>query len=140
MPGFLLTVSCQIQCGHGGKATPTLINPRVRLSGQPAIMGASPLVIAGCPNVVPAAIPTPAGPVPGPPALAPCVTANFIPATGTVRVKSMGMPLACQSSATPPAVIAGPIPVPPAVIIVAPPIPVPVMPVVSPGQMRVRAI
>ena len=132
--------SCQMQCAHGGKATPTLLNPRVKLSGQPAIMGASPVVIAGCPNVVPAAVPTPVGPVPGPPALAPCISATLLPPTGTVRVKSMGMPLACQTSTTAPAIFAGPIPIPPAVIILMPPIPLPVPPAVSPGQFRVKAM
>lgn len=119
MPGFLLTMTSQVTCGHGGMASPTAPNPRVKVMGQPVPMSSPPYMVAGCPFKVD----TPGGPVPNP-----CVSATFLPPTMTTRVKSLGQPLLCQSSATGPAVASGPVPTGPPLT------------VVSPAQTRVKAM
>ncbi len=86
MPGFLLTMSAAVICAHGGKVNFAAPNPRVKIMGVPVPMSAPPVLIAGC------AFPPP------PVANGPCVVANWIPPTHTIRVKSMGMGLVCQTS------------------------------------------
>jgi hypothetical protein len=117
MPGYLLTMNCMVTCPHGGQAKPVAPNPRVKIMGTPIPMSAPPFVISGCSMVVP----PPAGPGP-----TPCITAMFLPPTGTTRVKSMGQPLLCNSSATGPCITTPPSP------------PAPLLPVASAGQTRVR--
>ncbi|MEN3331901.1 MAG: hypothetical protein V7641_1266 [Blastocatellia bacterium] len=78
MPGFVVHLGAQVQCVHLGQATPTVVNPRVTVSGQPTVTPASPYVIAGCPFNVSGA------PVP-------CVTAQWV--TSATRVTSNGQPL-----------------------------------------------
>ena len=77
MPGLLLHVGATVQCAHGGRATPTVPNSRVLVSGQPTATLSAPWVIAGC------ALPPNAG--------GPCVTAQWT--VGTTRVMSSGQPL-----------------------------------------------
>ncbi len=84
MPGFLLTLGSVVQCAHGGMAQPTVPNPRVKVMGQPTVTQPAPWMIAGC------AFPPP------PAANGPCVTAQWV--IGSVRVKSMGLPLLLQDS------------------------------------------
>jgi hypothetical protein len=119
MPGYLLTMNCVVTCAHGGQARPTSPNPRVKIMGTPVPMSAPPFMVAGCAMTVP----PPAGPGP-----TPCVSATYIPATMTVRVKSMGQPLLCQSSTTGPCITVPPAP------------PVPLLPVSFAGQTRVRGM
>jgi len=119
MPGFLLTMSCVVTCVHGGQAMPTAPNPRVMLSGTPIPIASAPFMVAGCAMV----IPPPVGPGP-----TPCISAIFLPATMTVRVKSMGQPLLCQTSMTGPAINIPPAP------------PLPLLPVSSAGQTRVTGM
>jgi len=119
MPGYLLTVGSQVVCSHGGKASPSATNPRVKVMGQPVPMSSLPYMVAGCSFQTP----TPGGPVPNP-----CTSATFLPPTMTARVKSMGQPLLCQSSMTGPAIATGPVPTGPPLV------------VASPVQMRVKAI
>ena len=69
-------------CAHGGQAQPTVPNPRVLVMGMPTSTIAAPWVIAGCVGV--------------PPAVPPCVTGQWV--LGTLRVTSLGQPLAVQSS------------------------------------------
>ena len=78
MPGFVVHLGAQVQCLHLGQATPTVVNPRVTVSGQPTVTLASPYVIAGCIFNVSGA------PVP-------CVTAQWV--TAATRVTSNGQPL-----------------------------------------------
>ncbi|TMF56571.1 MAG: hypothetical protein E6I22_05580 [Chloroflexi bacterium] len=86
MPGNLVNTSAQVMCAHGGQAQATMPNTQVQVGGSPTVTLAAPWTIAGCAN-------------PPPPAqLGPCVTATWIPGTGTVRVTSNGMPLLVQSS------------------------------------------
>ena len=66
MPGFLLHAGAVVQCVHGGMAQPTVVNPRVRVSGQPVVMQAAPHTIAGC------TFPPP------PAANGPCLTAQWV--------------------------------------------------------------
>ncbi len=119
MPGFLVNMSVTVMCMHGGKATPTAPNPRVKLSGVPVPMATAPFMVAGCPMV----IPPPAGPGP-----TPCIQGMFLPPTMTLRVKSMGQPLLVQTSMTGPAVTTPPSP------------PVPFQPIAFAGQVRVKAM
>jgi hypothetical protein len=79
MPGFLLHQGATVLCSHAGQAQPTLVNPRVLVSGMPTVTLPTPYVIAGC------AFPPP------PAANGPCVTAQFI--TGSVRILANGQPL-----------------------------------------------
>lgn len=80
MPGFLLHLSAQVLCAHGGTATPSATNPRVLVSGLPTALLPAPYLVAGC------ALPPP------PAANGPCVTAQWT--TGSLRVVSTGQPLA----------------------------------------------
>ena len=119
MPGYLLTMSCMVTCAHGGKASPTTPNSRVKIMDSPVPMPSGPFVVAGCPMT----IPPPAGPGP-----TPCIQANYLPPTLTLRVKSMGQGLLCQTSMTGPAVTTPPSP------------PAPLLPVSFAGQTRVRGM
>jgi len=84
MPGFLAHVGAQVLCAHGGQATPTAPNPRVLVSTQPTVLITAPYAVVGC------ALPPNAG--------GPCVTAQWITASGTTRVTSFGQPLLVQTS------------------------------------------
>ncbi len=119
MPGFLLTQTAKVTCAHGGMVTFPAPNPRVRIMGTPVPLSATPVTVAGCPF----AIPPPAGPGP-----TPCISATFLPPTMTLRVKSMGQGLLCQTSATGPAITTPPSP------------PVPLLPVIFAGQVRVKGM
>jgi hypothetical protein len=79
MPGFLLHFGATVLCSHAGQAQPTVVNPRVMVSGQPTVTLPGPWVVAGC------ALPPP------PAANGPCVTAQFV--TFATRVLSNGQPL-----------------------------------------------
>ncbi|HVF27302.1 MAG TPA: hypothetical protein VM943_03605 [Pyrinomonadaceae bacterium] len=79
MPGFLLHLGASVMCSHAGQATPTVVNPRVTVSGQPIVMMTSPYVVAGC------VLPPPPG------ANGPCVTAQFV--TAATRITSNGQPV-----------------------------------------------
>lgn len=119
MPGFLLNMNCVVTCAHGGQAKPAAPNPRVKVMGTPVPISSAPFTIAGCAM----AIPPPAGPGP-----TPCIMATFLPPTMTLRVKSMGQPLLCQSSMTGPCVTTPPSP------------PAPLLPVSFAGQVRVKGM
>ncbi len=84
MPGFLLTLNATLLCMHGGKGTPAQVSPFVKAMGQPVVMGAAPVVVAGCAFQMP------------------CVSTALLPPTGTLFVKSLGQSLACASSAASP--------------------------------------
>jgi hypothetical protein len=77
MPGYVVHQGAVVMCMHGGSAQPTATQPRVRVSGLPVCVTPLPFVVAGCAQ---AAIPAP-----------PCVTAQWL--LGTLRVRSLGMPL-----------------------------------------------
>ncbi len=79
MPGFLVHLGATVLCSHAGQAQPTVVNPRVLVSGQPTVTIAAPYVVAGC------TLPPP------PAANGPCITAQFV--TAATRVTSNGQPL-----------------------------------------------
>ena len=79
MPGFMVHIGATVLCSHAGQAQPTVVNPRVLVSGQPTVLISSPYVVAGC------TLPTP------PAANGPCITAQFV--TAATRVTSNGQPL-----------------------------------------------
>jgi hypothetical protein len=84
MPGFLLHLGATVTCAHGGQAQPTVVQPRVMVSGQPITTMGAPWVIAGC------ALPPP------PAANGPCLTAQWL--MGATRVFSEGLPVLVLSS------------------------------------------
>jgi hypothetical protein len=79
VPGFVVHLGATVLCSHGGPSQPTVVNPRVLVSGQPTTLMASPYVVAGC------ALPPP------PAANGPCVTAQFV--TAATRLTSNAQPL-----------------------------------------------
>jgi hypothetical protein len=83
MPGYLLHVGATVLCMHGGQATPTSPNPRVKVGGQPVVTQPAPYTVAGCPFVV--------GSV-----ASPCVTAQWV--TAALRVRASGQPVLLQDS------------------------------------------
>ncbi len=82
MPGPMLHLGAAVFCAHAGHATPVSPNPRVLVSGQPAVPQTSPYVVAVC------SLP--------PTTNSPCVTAQFV--TGSLRVLSLGQPLLLMDS------------------------------------------
>lgn len=83
MPGYLLDQSSTVQCMHVGQASPTVPNPRVKVSGQATLQQTNPWTISGCVYQ------------PGPTKI-PCVTAQWT--TGTTRVQSGNQPLLISDS------------------------------------------
>ncbi|MBI4939648.1 MAG: hypothetical protein HY830_02740 [Actinobacteria bacterium] len=81
MAGTLVQHGASVLCTHGGQASPTAPNPRVRLGGASAVSLTPPWTVAGCP------FPPNSG--------GPCVTAMWT--AGTVRVTSMRQPLVVRS-------------------------------------------
>lgn len=82
MPGFLLHFGATVFCSHAGQAQPIVVNPRVRVNGQPIVMQTSLYAIAGCTL---ASVPSPF-----------CATAQWV--TGALRVRSNGIPVLLQDS------------------------------------------
>jgi hypothetical protein len=96
MPGPLVHIGLRVSCVHGGQTTPVLVNPRVTVMGQATVSAGAPAyAVAGCPLT----------------AVAPCASAAWT--TGTIRVRSLGLPLAimngtsvCVPTASPLVVVA----------------------------------
>jgi hypothetical protein len=88
MPGFLLHLGATLTCAHPippappGQAAPTVVNPRVLVSGQPITTLASPYAVVGCP--------LPSTGTPG------CLTAQFV--TSATRVTAGGQPVLLSDS------------------------------------------
>jgi hypothetical protein len=78
MPGHLLGQDTQALCGHGGQAQPTVVFPRVKLSGAPVVLQPAPFQVLVCPHQVP------------------CKTGHF--QTGAVRVRAQGQPVLLRDS------------------------------------------
>ena len=77
MPGFLLHQGASVVCIHLGQAQPVVVQPRVRVSGQPVVVQTSGYTIAACGLT---GSPNP-----------PCTTATWT--TAAVRVKVGGVPV-----------------------------------------------
>jgi hypothetical protein len=84
MPGFLLHQGATVLCLHAGQAQPMVVNPRVKVSGQPIVTQTAVYTIAGC------TLPPPIA------ANGPCVTAQWI--TAATRVRANNMPVLLQDS------------------------------------------
>lgn len=84
MPGFILHMGATVLCAHAGQAQPTVIDPRVKVSGQAIVTQSGPYTVAGC------TFPPP------PVANGPCVTAQWVSAA--IRVKASGQPVLLQDS------------------------------------------
>jgi uncharacterized Zn-binding protein involved in type VI secretion len=78
----ILHMGATVLCMHGGQATPTAPNPRVKVSGQPVVVQTTTYTIAGCPF-------TTASPQP-------CVTGQYV--TAAVRVRVGGVPALLSTS------------------------------------------
>lgn len=84
MPGYMLHVGDTMMCPHGGQITTVPGNARVMVSAMPAATMADNYLVAGCPFVVPTAVPQP------------CMKVQWlVPAT---RVMAGGQPVIVQSS------------------------------------------
>jgi hypothetical protein len=82
MPGFILHSGATVMCLHAGQATPTVIDVRVKVGGQPVVTQPGPWMMAGC------TFPPP------PAANGPCISATFM--MGATRVKAGGIPVLLQ--------------------------------------------
>jgi hypothetical protein len=82
MPAPIVHYGAMITCLHQGIAQPTVLSPRVSVSGQLVVTLATPYVVAGC------SLATTSAP--------PCVSAQWI--TGATRVLASGNPVIIQSS------------------------------------------
>ena len=86
MANYMLDTSSTVLCTHAGQAQAAGSNPRVKMGGQPIVTQINSYTVSGC------SLPPPSA------GNGPCVSAPWIPVTHTVRVKSMNLPLVCQSS------------------------------------------
>lgn len=83
MPGEILTQTTTAQCTHGGVVTHVPSQPRVRLTGAPALVAPDRGIVAGCAFTI--------GTKPSP-----CVTVEW--AAPSLRVKAMGQPVLLRTS------------------------------------------
>ena len=81
--GMILHSGATVLCMHGGQATATAPNPRVKVGGQPVATQPSPWTVAGCPFM------TGTNPMP-------CVTAQWV--TAAMRVRAGGLPVLLSDS------------------------------------------
>lgn len=82
MSALVLHHGATVTCQHQGLAQPTVLSPRVRVSGQMIVTLATPYMVAGCSL---ASTSTP-----------PCVTAKWI--SGATRVRASGMPVIIRTN------------------------------------------
>ena len=82
MPSPIVHYGAMVTCLHQGMAQPTVLSPRVQVSGQLVVTLATPYVVAGC------SLSTTSTP--------PCVSAQWT--TGATRVLAGGMPVVIQAS------------------------------------------
>jgi hypothetical protein len=84
MPGHILTTASTVTCTHGGKATLTTSNTKVKVDGAAALLESDIHSVAGCPFTVP-------GPKPQP-----CVKIEWT--AGAMMCKAGGTALLVKSS------------------------------------------
>lgn len=82
MPGYFVHLGATVTCLHSGTAQPVVVNPRVKVSGQPIVVQTSSYAIASC------SLATSGGPF--------CASAQWIKAAA--RIKSNGVPVVLQDS------------------------------------------
>lgn len=83
MGAGILQMGCQIQCPHGGMATVTPSNTRVKVGGGFALLANDVMIISGCPFMI--------GNTPSP-----CLTIQWV--TKATRVKVLGQPVLLETS------------------------------------------
>lgn len=81
--GMILHSGATVLCMHGGQATATAPNARVKVGGQPVATQPAPWTVAGCPFM------TGTNPMP-------CVTAQWV--TASLRVRAGGAPVLLAES------------------------------------------
>src|SRR5437763_412961 len=81
MPGFIVHQGATVMCIHGGNGQPTVVSPRVQVSGMPVVTISSPYVIAGCSLASTGT---------------PCITGQWV--TAATRVFAGGQPVVVVSS------------------------------------------
>jgi hypothetical protein len=59
MPGYFLTTSSQVTCTHGGSATLTTSNTKVKVDNAPALLETDVHAVAGCSFTLPGPKPSP---------------------------------------------------------------------------------
>lgn len=59
MPGYILTTMSQVKCMHGGTATLTTANAKLKIDGSPALLESDIHPVAGCPFTLPNGKPQP---------------------------------------------------------------------------------
>lgn len=84
MPGYILTTSSQVKCTHGGAATLTTSNTKVKADNSPVLLESDVHSVAGCPFTLPG------------PKSSPCVRIEWT--AGATMCKSDGTKLLIQSS------------------------------------------
>lgn len=82
----LLHVGMAAICPHGGQVQAVASAPRVKVQGQPVLLRSDPASVAGCPFLIPSAVPTPG----------PCVSVQWL--TAALRVRVSGQPVLLQNS------------------------------------------
>ena len=82
MSGYFVHLGAIVTCMHSGTAQPVMVNPRVKVSGQPIATQTSAYAIAGCSLI------TSGGPF--------CANAQWF--TAAARIKSNGVPVLLQDS------------------------------------------
>jgi hypothetical protein len=82
MSSPIVHYGAMVTCFHQGLAQPTVLSPRVQVSGQLVVTLATPYTVAGC------ALSTTSTP--------PCVSAQWV--TGAARVLAGGNPVIIQTS------------------------------------------
>jgi len=78
MGSAVLQFGCTIQCPHGGQATPTPTNTKVKVDGAFALLPADTFIIAGCSFTLP-------GPTPSP-----CLTIQWSGEATRVKINGVG--------------------------------------------------
>jgi hypothetical protein len=59
MPGYILTTSSTVMCMHGGTATLTTSNTKMKVEGSPALLESDIHTVAGCIFTLPGPKPSP---------------------------------------------------------------------------------
>lgn len=82
MPGYVLHQGATVVCMHTGQAQPMVVNPRVKVGGQPIVTQDAIYTITGCTMPPPTA------------GNGPCATAQWT--TAATRVRAGGIPVLLQ--------------------------------------------
>ena len=84
MPGYILTTSSQVMCMHGGTASLTTSNTKMKVDSSPALLESDVHSVAGCSFTLP-------GPKPSP-----CIRIEWT--AGATMCKNDGTKVLIQSS------------------------------------------